>query len=137
MKTRTSSQTAVPDSQTPDAFFKSSPDSDLKSDMRMEINSFFIFLERGNEDLTDPKVKHDLPWRVACRLRDEQVGGWVGLDLHHMKCAGNKMIKAMHDSVRYQLRRRTSPQNSYEPEGFSSSQSSSGHERPGSDEKVR
>jgi hypothetical protein len=74
-------------------------------------------------------VKQDIPWKVACRLRDERVGGWDGLDLHHMRSKGNKMIKAMHDMVSYQLRTRTHSKTSSKTDELSSSQSSSGPEK--------
>ena len=71
MQDRTRSQTAHPTCQTPDEYFRGKADSLTKGDMRMEINSQFIIFEREGLDLTDPKVKKEIPWRVACKLRDE------------------------------------------------------------------
>ena len=136
MSKRTRSKAGLSTCQTPDEYFRGNADPLTRGDMRMEINSQFIIFEREGLDLTDPKVKREIPWRVACKLRDEKVGGWGGLDFYHMKAEGNLMIKTMQDMVRYQIRNRTTP---YTPGRHSEcygSQSSSGLEKPGSDEKV-
>ena len=71
MQDRTRSQTAITTCQTPDEYFRGNADPLTKAEMRHEINSISITMEREGLDLTDPKVKKEIPWRVACKLRDE------------------------------------------------------------------
>ena len=71
MSKRTRSKAGLPTCQTPDEYFRGNADPLTKAEMRHEINSIFITMEREGLDLTDPKVKKEIPWRVACKLRDE------------------------------------------------------------------
>lgn len=99
MKTR--SQPPNKDPKVVKAWFMSKADKNMSSDMNQEAHSLFLILQREKADLTDPEVRKTIPWRLACRLRDENVGGWIDFDHSLMASSKYLMMKSLHNTIGY------------------------------------
>ena len=60
--------------------------------------------EIDNKSLADIKDKANIPCKIACKLRDQKIEGWIGLDFYHMKGNEYKLFHSLQDLVRRELK---------------------------------
>ena len=45
---------------------------------------FILDLVQQGGDLTTPKMKSEVLWKVACQLKKTKIGKWADVELYHM-----------------------------------------------------
>ena len=91
-------------------FFLNLPTPKLKIQMKKAVCDHIDNLQETGTSLSEFKDRKGLTAKIAEHLREKKVGGWVDLKFQHHKQSEYKMYKNLADSVAYELRARTAPQ---------------------------
>jgi hypothetical protein len=61
-----------------------------------ELTERFILdiIQQGG-DLTTPKMKSEVLWKVACQLKKTKIGKWADVELYHMNTHAYKASKCL------------------------------------------
>ena len=89
------SKEPIPDKNPVDAFFLRKPTADERLDLTEVCQSHIHEMDRRGLDYSDPEIRKESVWKLASRLKREELDGWVGLEPYHMKTNNYKMIKSL------------------------------------------
>ena len=109
MSKKLRSKTALSPIEETEAIFTKLPNAVMMQKMRETTLTWFEQLEMDGKVLADIKDKANIPCKIACKLQDLKVDGWVGMKWYHMKGSEYKLFHSLQDLVRRELKQKLTP----------------------------
>ena len=116
MSYKTRSTTDTTKSVDYETFFSMNPTGLLREKMKNAIVVYLEEMSLAGKIPLDEKGKKDLPMKVADRLKDLKLDGWINLQCYHKVRHTYRMYRSLCDLVKYQLRIKMTPQKSSQPD---------------------
>ena len=63
----------------------------------------------NGKKVTDIKDKANIPYKIACKLQELKVEGWIGMQIYHLQGSEKKLFKSLQDLVKRELKQFLSP----------------------------